>query len=689
VALLLIFTFESTAQTVKVKRVAKSPGILKLNSSTSTTWQIYSGLRTVGKGMKVYLLADTTGSGSTLANTFDWTFVEKPTGSTTNFDSTNKIGTTFTADFVGKYIVKVTVNGTKTHQDTLWASTYAGNPTTGLSCSTCHASTNTTYQMTNHATIYKRGITGQLEVGSYGTGTYSGFCVKCHTTAWEKNVNNGNFGYLSYTTGWDTTWYKPAAGPNNVAIPYMDTTRWVLLNNSYPTLKPVATIGCESCHGPGVDHKNGGDKTKISKSVDAGVCLQCHDAPSKHMLGSMWMESHHATMPLSGSRSATTSCWPCHNGEAFVRYASNKPSPNYTGIGAFPSIACATCHDPHDDTNPYQLRTVRLDSLQNGYKFPAAYGGIGQLCMNCHRARENSVKRIASQELVFANRFYPHYSPQADMFLGANTEQFGLNITGLSTHKGLEKGCITCHMQERTIGIAKHSNHGMNMLGQDSIMIKACRNCHGSWINTYNDVLAGADYDGNGQIQGVQTEITNLMNNLKATLPLNSTTGEPCTENSDSAKVRNHPKWPQNLKGIWTYYFVKNDWSKGIHNTKYAAAILKGALSLMTGVKMENLEIPKSFSVSQNYPNPFNPTTEVRFSVPRNSKVTLQIYNSIGKLVKTLTDDNLSSGNYSVKWNSDDNFGNKVASGVYFYRFVATSVGQPNYVVTKKMLLVK
>jgi len=686
--LLFSLMFESAAQTVKVKREAKSPGKLGLNSTTANTWQIYSGLRVFGKGMKAYLSADTTGSGTSTATSFAWSFVEKPSGSVAAFDSTNKIATSFTADLSGRYIVQITVNGTKISYDTLFASIYSGNPTTGLSCSLCHSTMNTEWQVTKHATIYKRGITGQLEVGSYGTGTYSGFCVKCHTTAWEKNVNNGNFGYLSFTTGWDTTWYKPASGPNNVAISYMDTTRWVLLSNSYASLKPVATIGCESCHGPGTDHKSGGDKAKISKSIDAGVCATCHDAPTKHMLYSYWQSSHHAKLTLSSSAAGNASCRPCHNGEAFVAYTKNKTSPNYSAVTTFPSISCATCHDPHSDENPYQLRTTRLDSLQNGYKFPATYGGIGQLCMNCHRARENSVARIQSQQIRFADRFYPHYSPQADMFLGANAYEFGLNITGISTHKGLEKGCITCHMQERVVGTSKHSNHTMTMAGNDSIMIKACRTCHGSWLNSYDDVIAGADYDGNGQIQGVQTEIQGLLNRVKATLPLDAT-GEPVNMAKDSMLVKNHPKWPDNLKAIHTYYFVKNDWSLGIHNTKYAAAILRGALSLMTGVKMDDIETPKNFSMSQNYPNPFNPSTEIKFSVPRAANVKIYIYNSIGKLVKTLANGELSIGNYSVKWNGDDDYNNRVASGVYFYRFIASTPGQPDYVVTKKMMLLK
>ncbi len=95
-------------------------------------------------------------------------------------------------------------------------------------------------------------------------------------------------------------------------------------------------------------------------------------------------------------------------------------------------------------------------------------------------------------------------------------------------------------------------------------------------------------------------------------------------------------------------------------------------------------QIPTEFDVAQNYPNPFNPETTIRYSVPEASFVTVKVYNTLGQEVKTLVNNDVSSGVYNVRWNGVDNFGSKVASGTYIYRVTAGSK-----VFTKKMILLK
>ena len=85
-----------------------------------------------------------------------------------------------------------------------------------------------------------------------------------------------------------------------------------------------------------------------------------------------------------------------------------------------------------------------------------------------------------------------------------------------------------------------------------------------------------------------------------------------------------------------------------------------------------------------NYPNPFNPVTNIAYSIKEAGKVTLQVYNVKGQLVKTLVDDVRETGNYTVTWNGRDNTNKSVASGVYFYKMKAQ-----NYNNTKKMILMK
>lgn len=92
-----------------------------------------------------------------------------------------------------------------------------------------------------------------------------------------------------------------------------------------------------------------------------------------------------------------------------------------------------------------------------------------------------------------------------------------------------------------------------------------------------------------------------------------------------------------------------------------------------------------SYKLEQNYPNPFNPTTSIRFSIPQQAKVRLEVYDIRGALVQTLVDSEIyNAGNYEAKWNATDALGSKVASGIYFARLTAG-----NYMKTVKMNLLK
>lgn len=104
---------------------------------------------------------------------------------------------------------------------------------------------------------------------------------------------------------------------------------------------------------------------------------------------------------------------------------------------------------------------------------------------------------------------------------------------------------------------------------------------------------------------------------------------------------------------------------------------------LPTNASEPNANI-KTYSLEQNFPNPFNPSTVIKFSVPEESVVELKIFDLLGKEIKTLLSDYHKAGSYKVLWNSDDNSGNIVASGVYFVRLTGK-----NFSISRKMLLVR
>ncbi|MCL4548682.1 MAG: T9SS type A sorting domain-containing protein, partial [Bacteroidetes bacterium] len=107
-------------------------------------------------------------------------------------------------------------------------------------------------------------------------------------------------------------------------------------------------------------------------------------------------------------------------------------------------------------------------------------------------------------------------------------------------------------------------------------------------------------------------------------------------------------------------------------------------INTVTDVNNNNA-VPVSYSLNQNYPNPFNPSTIISYSLPEAAIVTLMIYDVLGREVKTLVSEQQAAGTYRVNWNGDNNYGTKVASGVYIYRIVAGA----NFMQTKKMILLK
>jgi hypothetical protein len=98
-----------------------------------------------------------------------------------------------------------------------------------------------------------------------------------------------------------------------------------------------------------------------------------------------------------------------------------------------------------------------------------------------------------------------------------------------------------------------------------------------------------------------------------------------------------------------------------------------------TGISQTGNETPETYSLSQNYPNPFNPVTNINFSIPKSSFVTLKVYDMLGREIASLVSGELTSGTYKVDFNASE-----ITSGVYFYKIQAG-----DFTDTKKMILIK
>ncbi|MBU0982672.1 MAG: T9SS type A sorting domain-containing protein [candidate division Zixibacteria bacterium] len=110
-----------------------------------------------------------------------------------------------------------------------------------------------------------------------------------------------------------------------------------------------------------------------------------------------------------------------------------------------------------------------------------------------------------------------------------------------------------------------------------------------------------------------------------------------------------------------------------MHHRSLRPALLGGGAAL-----------PGSYALHQNRPNPFNPSTTIDFALPQPSHVRVEVFNVLGRRVRTLLDGDLDVGEHMVLWDGMNDSGEGVSSGVYFYRLTADG-----FTSSKKMLLLK
>ena len=107
--------------------------------------------------------------------------------------------------------------------------------------------------------------------------------------------------------------------------------------------------------------------------------------------------------------------------------------------------------------------------------------------------------------------------------------------------------------------------------------------------------------------------------------------------------------------------------------------MLYDTLQGVTNVELLLDQTPRSYYLQQNYPNPFNPSTTIQFSIPEQSFVRLEVFNSLGEIISTLVSEELNTGNYKYEWNAKN-----LSSGIYLYRLQTAT-----FSTSKKMILIK
>jgi hypothetical protein len=133
--------------------------------------------------------------------------------------------------------------------------------------------------------------------------------------------------------------------------------------------------------------------------------------------------------------------------------------------------------------------------------------------------------------------------------------------------------------------------------------------------------------------------------------------------------------------GIFYALIVSNNY---IFAGTYGESLWRRSLSEITGTENISNEIPSAFSLYQNYPNPFNPSTNIRYQIPKNSTVSIKIFDLIGKEITTLVNEKQSPGTYEVTFDARYGGSATLPSGIYFYTLTAGDFKE-----TKRMILVK
>ncbi|MDF7798470.1 hypothetical protein P4C99_03300 [Pontiellaceae bacterium B1224] len=425
-----------------------------------------------------------------------------------------------------------------------------------VACTLCHASKQAPFNATQHAVALEASINDS-------DGHFKESCIKCHSLGYDAAplAVNGGFDDVAADLGWTF--------PTNLV-----DTNW---DDMPEALQMKSNVQCENCHGPAQEHmRTGGLISKIGVTMSAGSCGQCHDAPSHHVKNFEWGNSLHGQTEVD----RTGSCVNCHTAAGFVD--ANDPGMNEYGevvptTASFKEgITCAACHDPHAaGAQVHQLRDIESVTFENGVV--TAEGGAGLVCMSCHKSRRDAESYVYDD---FSSHSGPHHGPQGDMIAGVNAIEYGQDLPSSKHLSVVEDSCAQCHMQETPSGLPEYAagkvgGHSFLLSYNDGTnapiyLTESCSSCHGE-IEDFD--FGGEDYNRNGMVEGVQTEIESLLHELGMLLPPEGSTTVSTGDCETLAQKR----------GAYNYLFVEEDGSLGVHNPKYAAALLQSSIEDLKG----------------------------------------------------------------------------------------------------------
>ncbi len=485
--------------------VADNRGQTTTASVSVNSAPVLTGVRNVAIGTRVYL-----NSGHDMNNA--WVLKTVPMGSKAALDNAAIRNPSFVADVGGTFTVTEGANSMDIAVGN-WQGIIAGGKgdtvTPDDTCtSLCHDDKTapdeiTPWTGTKHATKFTRGIDGGYTT-SYGVG-----CVTCHTVGYDPAINNNGFDDVAAANMWS---FPKVDQPGN----------WDNMVQMAPKVARLANIQCENCHGPQADasgkenvdpahQKTAGHPfTSPRISFSAELCGTCHAASTSHHHYSEWNTSDPKTGMSHSNRADAVKmgtqyggydghCGRCHTAQGFVQFVDLLGQGNPGVLATMTDVTannvepqtCTACHDPHDATNPNQLRVYGDTSL-----LPAGFQilgvGKGALCMTCHNSRDGLQSNSTTKTYLHedtesynggnpADYSAPHQACQSDVFTGHNAYFMGGQLPATSPHAAIEDTCVGCHMANNPNTYISHGNPTVQthmFRVQDSDLGTLCGNCH-------------------------------------------------------------------------------------------------------------------------------------------------------------------------------------------------------------------
>ena len=328
-------------------------------------------------------------------------------------------------------------------------------------------------------------------------------------------------------------------------------------------------LGLASCEG---DEGPIGPAGPIGPDGIAGTanCVQCHGSSQKITAKLFqWEHSVHATGGNFDHNDKA--CAVCHTSQGFLERIATGATQTAAPIQDPLPQNCYTCHKIHSTYTEADWALTQTEPVTLWVSGETVDLGKANLCISCHQSRISTpaVPQPNSTEIVNiqTTRYGPHHGPQGVMLPGLS----GYEVPGPvpyenSAHTNLlannfKHACIVCHMGPIQDGIAS-GGHTFRVISEEGeINTASCLECH----PVAADVLALVD-DRQAQIEAKLAELEALL----------------------VARGKYNPANGQNTKGDYTaneagalynFKFVEEDLSRGVHNFKYAYALLSNSIA--------------------------------------------------------------------------------------------------------------